>query len=90
MSEVLGDLSFTPKVSIPMFGDYTVIPFLSQLQPPLSANLSSPDLQAVMSWIQFGGDNVVKAKDSMGSVMLSMVFSIFWCTIHRFGDQGDL
>ena len=78
MSEVLGDLSFAPKVSIPMFRDHsgvTVIPLLSQLQPSLPANLSSPDLQAVTSQIQFRGDDVVKAKDSTGSVTLSMVFS---------------
>ena len=78
MSEVLGDLSFTLKVSIPVVGGHsgvTITPLLLQSQPPLLVNLSSPDLQAVTSQIQFRGDDVVKAKDGVGSVTLSMVFS---------------
>jgi hypothetical protein len=52
-----------------------IIPLLSQSTVPLPANFSSESLQALTTRIQFGGDEVVKAKDGAGSATLSMAYA---------------
>lgn len=47
----------------------TIIPLLSQVQ---GANFSQEDLEKLTHRIQFGGDEVVQAKDGAGSATLSM------------------
>mmetsp|Transcript_1317 Transcript_1317/g.2939 ORF Transcript_1317/g.2939 Transcript_1317/m.2939 type:complete len:344 (+) Transcript_1317:229-1260(+) len=51
----------------------TILPLLSQV-PGISA-LSQADLEALTYRIQFGGDEVVKAKDGAGSATLSMAYA---------------
>lgn len=51
-----------------------IIPLLSQASHPLP-NLSSEDLAKLVNRIQFGGDEVVKAKDGAGSATLSMAYA---------------
>lgn len=46
---------------------------LSQSSKPLPANFSG--LDALVNRIQFGGDEVVKAKDGAGSATLSMAYA---------------
>jgi len=78
VSEILGDLSLAPNVVVPVVGGHsgvTILPLLSQSQPPLPANISSSDLEALTKRIQFGGDEVVKAKDGAGSATLSMAYA---------------
>eukprot|EP00611_Tribonema_gayanum_P032542 TRINITY_DN978_c0_g1_i1.p2 TRINITY_DN978_c0_g1~~TRINITY_DN978_c0_g1_i1.p2 ORF type:complete len:266 (-),score=106.95 TRINITY_DN978_c0_g1_i1:442-1239(-) len=47
----------------------TILPLLSQVE---GAKFSDKDLEALTHRIQFGGDEVVKAKDGAGSATLSM------------------
>ncbi|CAD7950731.1 unnamed protein product [Amoebophrya sp. A25] len=51
----------------------TILPILSQV-PGISA-VSQADLEALTHRIQFGGDEVVKAKDGAGSATLSMAYA---------------
>lgn len=48
----------------------TILPLLSQVP---GAKFSAEDVAALTHRIQFGGDEVVKAKDGAGSATLSMV-----------------
>ena len=48
----------------------TILPLLSQVK---GAKFSEADITALTHRIQFGGDEVVKAKDGAGSATLSMV-----------------
>ena len=50
----------------------TIVPLLSQSNHP---NLSGERLDALVHRIQFGGDEVVKAKDGAGSATLSMAYA---------------
>lgn len=50
----------------------TILPLLSQVK---GAKFSSEALAALTHRIQFGGDEVVKAKDGAGSATLSMAYA---------------
>lgn len=50
----------------------TILPLLSQVK---GANFSTQDIEALTHRIQFGGDEVVKAKDGAGSATLSMAYA---------------
>lgn len=50
----------------------TIIPLLSQSR---HADVSGPTLDAFIKRVQFGGDEVVKAKDGAGSATLSMAMA---------------
>lgn len=52
-----------------------IIPLLSQSSHPLPSSFSAEQLQALTTRIQFGGDEVVKAKDGAGSATLSMAYA---------------
>ena len=52
-----------------------IVPLLSQSSHPLPTGLSPTDKDALIKRIQFGGDEVVKAKDGAGSATLSMAFA---------------
>jgi malate dehydrogenase len=51
------------------------VPLLSQSSHPLPANITKDDIGALTYRIQFGGDEVVKAKDGAGSATLSMAYA---------------
>ena len=53
----------------------TILPLLSQVP---GAKFSEEDVQNLTHRIQFGGDEVVKAKDGAGSATLSMVRSLYF------------
>ena len=52
-----------------------IVPLLSQSSHPLPAALTPDALAALVTRIQFGGDEVVKAKDGAGSATLSMAYA---------------
>ncbi|PKY50691.1 malate dehydrogenase, NAD-dependent [Rhizophagus irregularis] len=61
------------KVRVPVVGGHsgvTIIPLLSQISPPHS--YTQDEIELLTQRIQFGGDEVVKAKDGAGSATLSM------------------
>ncbi|ETW79906.1 NAD-dependent malate dehydrogenase [Heterobasidion irregulare TC 32-1] len=78
VAEILGDLGKAPSVVVPVVGGHsgvTIVPILSQSSHPLPSSLSSSDLEALTKRVQFGGDEVVKAKDGAGSATLSMAYA---------------
>jgi malate dehydrogenase len=50
----------------------TILPLLSQVS---GSKFSADDISALTNRIQFGGDEVVKAKDGSGSATLSMAYA---------------
>lgn len=66
------------KYTIPVVGGHsgeTIVPLLSQASPKV--NIPADKLDALINRIQFGGDEVVKAKDGAGSATLSMAYAGF-------------
>lgn len=66
------------KLNIPVIGGHsgaTIVPLFSQAQP--SVNIPADKLDALVNRVQFGGDEVVKAKDGAGSATLSMAYAGF-------------
>lgn len=78
VSDIHGDLSLAPAVNVPVVGGHsgvTIVPLLSQSSHPLPSNLSTAAYETLVNRIQFGGDEVVKAKDGAGSATLSMAYA---------------
>jgi len=78
VSEILGDRSLSPSVSVPVVGGHsgvTIVPLLSQSSHPLPSSLTATTIDGLINRIQFGGDEVVKAKDGAGSATLSMAYA---------------
>lgn len=64
------------KVSVSVVGGHsgpTIVPLLSAVSPQV--NLSDEETKALVQRIQYGGDEVVKAKAGTGSATLSMAFA---------------
>ncbi|RXW20136.1 hypothetical protein EST38_g5710 [Candolleomyces aberdarensis] len=78
VSEILGDLSLSKDVVVPVVGGHsgvTIVPLLSQSSHPLPSGFAKDNLDALVNRIQFGGDEVVKAKSGAGSATLSMAYA---------------
>jgi len=78
VAEKLGNLALAKDIVVPVVGGHsgvTIVPLLSQSSHSLPSNLSSGDYDALVNRIQFGGDEVVKAKDGAGSATLSMAYA---------------
>jgi malate dehydrogenase len=66
------------KTTIPVVGGHsgnTIVPLFSQAKP--SVDIPEDKLDALTYRVQFGGDEVVKAKDGAGSATLSMAYAGF-------------
>ncbi|KAI9571913.1 lactate/malate dehydrogenase [Boletus coccyginus] len=78
VSEILGDRSLASSVTVPVVGGHsgvTIVPLLSQSSHPLPSGFETSALDTLIKRIQFGGDEVVKAKDGAGSATLSMAYA---------------
>jgi len=78
VAEAIGDISLSKDVVVPVIGGHsgvTIVPLLSQSSHPLPSNLSKESYDALVNRIQFGGDEVVKAKNGGGSATLSMAYA---------------
>lgn len=76
VSEAAGKPTESLKFKIPVIGGHsgvTIVPLLSQASP--SVSLDKETIDKITHRIQFGGDEVVKAKDGAGSATLSMAFA---------------
>ncbi|RPB05781.1 malate dehydrogenase [Choiromyces venosus 120613-1] len=65
-------------IVVPVVGGHsgdTIVPLLSLAKP--SVSIPADKLDGLVNRIQFGGDEVVKAKDGAGSATLSMAFAGF-------------
>ncbi|KAI8322489.1 putative MDH1-malate dehydrogenase precursor, mitochondrial [Martensiomyces pterosporus] len=73
----------TTTLRVPVVGGHsgnTIVPLISLAEPKIE--LSQKETEDVTHRIQFGGDEVVKAKDGAGSATLSMA-----CAAARFADS---
>ncbi|EUC54113.1 malate dehydrogenase [Rhizoctonia solani AG-3 Rhs1AP] len=78
IATVAGSPSAAPTYTAPVVGGHsgvTIIPLLSQATPSLPNGTTQPEIEALTKRIQFGGDEVVKAKDGAGSATLSMAYA---------------
>ncbi|CAA7262122.1 unnamed protein product [Cyclocybe aegerita] len=78
VAEILGDLSLSKDVVVPVVGGHsgvTIVPLLSQSSHPLPSGLAKESYDTLVNRIQFGGDEVVKAKNGGGSATLSMAYA---------------
>ncbi|TRX91312.1 hypothetical protein FHL15_007734 [Xylaria flabelliformis] len=66
------------ELTIPVIGGHsgeTIVPLFSKISP--SVTIPDDKYDALVNRVQFGGDEVVKAKDGAGSATLSMAFAGF-------------
>ncbi|KAJ1800209.1 Malate dehydrogenase, cytoplasmic [Coemansia sp. RSA 2399] len=73
-SRFIGD-KLGKVVDVPVVGGHagvTIIPLFSQVE---GLKIGQEELDALTYRVQFGGDEVVKAKDGLGSATLSMAFA---------------
>ncbi|CAD6501693.1 BgTH12-01943, partial [Blumeria graminis f. sp. triticale] len=66
------------NITIPVVGGHsgeTIVPLFSQANPSIS--IESTKLAELVKRVQFGGDEVVKAKEGSGSATLSMAYAAF-------------
>ncbi|GJE92943.1 NAD-malate dehydrogenase [Phanerochaete sordida] len=78
VAEVIGDLGKAPSITVPVVGGHsgiTIVPLLSQSSTPLPSGFAQAELEKLTNRIQYGGDEVVKAKDGAGSATLSMAYA---------------
>ncbi|KAK6208173.1 hypothetical protein LQW54_007081 [Pestalotiopsis sp. IQ-011] len=64
------------ELTVPVIGGHsgeTIVPIFSAVQP--SVSIPSDKYKDLVNRVQFGGDEVVKAKDGAGSATLSMAFA---------------
>jgi len=80
VAEIIGQPGAAPDIVVPVIGGHsgvTIVPLLSQSSHPLPSDLSTEKYDELVKRIQFGGDEVVKAKDGAGSATLSMAYAGF-------------
>jgi malate dehydrogenase len=75
VAEITGEKN-PQSLTIPVIGGHsgeTIVPLFSQAKP--NVNIPSDKLADLVKRVQFGGDEVVKAKDGAGSATLSMAYA---------------
>ncbi|ROV98931.1 hypothetical protein VSDG_03656 [Cytospora chrysosperma] len=75
VAEIAG-VSNPQELTVPVVGGHsgeTIVPLFSQIKP--SFTVPDDKYDALVNRVQFGGDEVVKAKDGAGSATLSMAYA---------------
>ncbi|EOA89157.1 hypothetical protein ACJQWK_09591 [Exserohilum turcicum] len=75
VAEITGEKN-PGNLSIPVIGGHsgeTIVPLFSQAKP--SVTIPADKMDALVNRVQFGGDEVVKAKEGAGSATLSMAYA---------------
>ena len=75
VAEIVGEKN-PGNLNIPVIGGHsgeTIVPLFSQAKP--SVEIPADKMDALVNRVQFGGDEVVKAKDGAGSATLSMAYA---------------
>jgi malate dehydrogenase len=75
VAEIIGEKN-PQNLNIPVIGGHsgeTIVPLFSQAKP--AVNIPADKLADLVKRVQFGGDEVVKAKDGAGSATLSMAYA---------------
>lgn len=86
----MGDPQAAPNFTIPVIGGHsgvTILPLLSRSQPSLGS-LSQEQYEQITHRIQFGGDEVVKAKDGMFESSF-VVFPCSWAKLYQSTGAGS-
>lgn len=79
-AEASGQQEKAHEFKVPVIGGHsgvTIMPLLSHSNPGLPGSLDEAKKKALLHRIQFGGDEVVQAKDGSGSATLSMAYAGF-------------
>jgi malate dehydrogenase len=79
VAEIVGE-SNPQSLTIPVIGGHsgeTIVPLFSQAKPAVT--IPEDKYAALVKRVQFGGDEVVQAKDGLGSATLSMAYAGFRC-----------
>lgn len=82
VAEIVGEKN-PQNLTIPVIGGHsgeTIVPLFSQASPKVT--IPADKLQALIKRVQFGGDEVVAAKDGAGSATLSMAYAGFRYFFH--------
>ncbi|KAL2877063.1 hypothetical protein SGCOL_007684 [Colletotrichum sp. CLE4] len=77
VADVLGNIS-PQEIKVPVVGGHsgaTILPLISQSKP--SVQLSQEQINAITNRVQFGGDEIVKAKAGAGSATTCMAYAGF-------------
>lgn len=77
VAEITGNKN-PSSLTIPVIGGHsgeTIVPLFSQAKP--AVDIPADKMGALVNRVQFGGDEVVKAKDGAGSATLSMAYAGF-------------
>jgi malate dehydrogenase len=77
VAEIVGTAN-PQDLNIPVIGGHsgeTIVPLFSQAKP--AVKIPADKMSALVNRVQFGGDEVVKAKDGAGSATLSMAYAGF-------------
>ncbi|KJR86352.1 malate dehydrogenase [Sporothrix schenckii 1099-18] len=75
VAEIVGKAN-PQELTVPVIGGHsgeTIVPLFSQVKP--SVSIPADKYDALVNRVQFGGDEVVKAKDGAGSATLSMAYA---------------
>ncbi|KAF3769667.1 malate dehydrogenase [Cryphonectria parasitica EP155] len=75
VAEIAGKAS-PQELTVPVIGGHsgeTIVPLFSQVKPAVT--IPDDKYDALVNRVQFGGDEVVKAKDGAGSATLSMAYA---------------
>ncbi|KAJ9155791.1 malate dehydrogenase [Coniochaeta hoffmannii] len=75
VAEIAGK-SNPQELTVPVVGGHsgeTIVPLFSQVTPKVT--IPDDKYEALVNRVQFGGDEVVKAKDGLGSATLSMAYA---------------
>lgn len=75
ISEAIGHSIQPNQIRLPVIGGHsgaTIVPLFSQVKPSIPTSLSEEALKSLTNRVQYGGDEVVKAKGGAGSATLSM------------------
>jgi malate dehydrogenase len=77
VAEIIGEKN-PQNLNIPVIGGHsgeTIVPLFSQAKPAVT--IPADKLAPLIKRVQFGGDEVVAAKDGLGSATLSMAYAGF-------------
>jgi len=78
VSEITG--KSVSELNVPVIGGHsgeTIVPLFSKVTP--SVSIPDEKYDELVNRVQFGGDEVVKAKNGQGSATLSMAYAGFRC-----------
>ena len=91
VAEATGHAGSAQDLTVPVVGGHsgdTIVPLFSKIQPA-SVKVPADKYDVLVNRVQYGGDEVVKAKDGAGSATLSMAYAGYrFAGPRRHGDAA--